>query len=60
MLADFGLLLRALGEHHLYREHRHGSGGETLSTRAAIRSLTRSFAAQLRASPLTAAGGQGR
>jgi hypothetical protein len=47
MLADFGLLPRALGEQRLYRKRRHGSGGETLSTRAAIRFLTRPFAAQL-------------
>ena len=43
MLAYFGLLLRALGEQHLYRQHRHRSGGEMLSSRAAIRSLTRPF-----------------
>ena len=39
MLTDLGLLLRALGEQRLYRQ------AETLSSRAAIRSLTRPFAA---------------
>ena len=48
MIADFGLLLRSLGEQHLYRKHHNRSGGETLSTRAAIRSLTPPFAAQPR------------
>ena len=33
MFADFGLLPRALGEQHLYREHRNvATGGERLST----------------------------
>jgi hypothetical protein len=59
MIADFGLLLRALGEQRLYRRFRHRGGGETLSSRAAIRSLTRPFAVRLRASQLTAAGAQG-
>ena len=57
MLADLGLLLRALVEQRLYRQYRHRGGGVTLSTRAAIRSLTCPFAAQL---PCESADGRGR